>query len=74
LVRSGAERDLQVGDLRILGDVAFRRTLRPHFEPVERLCEREFLVKTNRAPRCCRMTLKGWIAILLAAKGPNGNV
>ena len=65
LPRSWAERDLKVGDLRVLSDVAFRRTLRPYFDPVERLCERGFLVKTTRAPRCCRMTLKGWIAVLL---------
>jgi hypothetical protein len=51
LPRSWAERDLKVGDLRVLSDVAFRRTLRPYFDPVERLCERGFLVKTTRAPR-----------------------
>jgi hypothetical protein len=65
LARSWVERDLQAGDLRVLSNVAFRRTLRPHSDPVERLSERGFLVKTTRAPRCCRMTLKGWTAILL---------
>ena len=39
--------------------------MRAHFNPVERLCKRGFLVATNRGPRCCRMTLKGWIAIFL---------
>jgi hypothetical protein len=65
LARSWVERELQAGDLRVLSNVAFRRTLRPHSDPVERLGERGFLVKTTRAPRCCRMTLKGWTAILL---------
>ena len=64
LVRSRLERDLHVGDLRVLSDVAFGRTARPHFNPVERLCKRGFLVETNCGP-CCRMTLKGWIAIFL---------
>ena len=63
--RAWLERDLNVGDLRVLSDVAFRRTLRPHFDPVQRLCQRGFLVETDRAPRCCRLTLRGWIAIIL---------
>ena len=63
-MRSRVERDLFVGDLRVLSDVAFRRTARPPSGAVERLCKRGFLVETTRAP-CCRMTLNGWIAILL---------
>ena len=58
------ERDLRVGDLRVLSHVAFRKTARPASLVVDRLCERGFLAKTNRG-RCCRMTLKGWTAILL---------
>jgi hypothetical protein len=50
LARSWVERDLQAGDLRVLSNVAFRRTLRPHSDPVERLSERGFLVKTT--PPC----------------------
>ena len=65
LVRARLERDLHLGDLRVLSDVAFGRTARPHFNPVERLCKRGFLVETNRGPRCFRMTLKGWIVIFL---------
>ena len=57
-IRSWVERDLYVGDLRVLSDVAFRRTVRLPFGPVERLCKRGFLVQTTRAPGG-RMTLKG---------------
>ena len=63
--RSWVERDLCVGDLRALSNIAFRRIDGPGFSQVERLCKRGFLVETNRGPRCCRMTLKGWIAIFL---------
>jgi len=55
-MRSRLERDLFVGD------VAFRRTVRPSNVVV---CKRGFLVETNR-PSCCRMTPKGWIAIPIA--------
>ena len=63
LVRSKLERDLHVGDLRALCDVAFRRIDRPASLIVDRLCERGFLAKTARGRN--RMTLKGWLAILL---------
>jgi hypothetical protein len=58
------ERDLHVGDLRVLSDVAFRRTARPPLGPVERLCKRGFLVQTTSGA-FCRMTLKGGVAVLL---------
>jgi hypothetical protein len=73
LIRSWVERDLHVGDLRVLSDVAFRRTARPASAVVDRLSERGFLVNTVHG-RCCRMTLSGWIAILLRhtfAQRPN---
>ena len=62
LLRSWVERDLQVGDLRVLSNFAFRRT-HPPSAVVDRLCERGFLAKTERGRT--RMTLKGWIAVLL---------
>jgi hypothetical protein len=40
LQRSWVERDLYVGDLRILKDIAFRRIAAPGFDNVERLCKR----------------------------------
>jgi hypothetical protein len=61
--RAWVERDLYVGDLRTLSDIAFRRIAGPAFGPVDRLCKRGFLVKTGRGP--CRMTLKGWVAVVL---------
>ena len=63
LQRSWVERDLWVGDLRVLSDIAFRRIHGPGFGQVERLRKRGFLVKTARGP--CRMTLTGWVAVLL---------
>ena len=64
LARSWVERDLHKGDLRVLSEVAFRRTARPHLGPVERLYKRGFLAQTTSGP-CCRMTLTGWVAVLL---------
>jgi hypothetical protein len=61
--RAWVERDLYVGDLRILSDIAFRRIAGPPFGSVERLCKRGLLMRTGRGPG--RITLKGWIAILL---------
>jgi len=57
------ERDLQRGDLSFLGDFALFRNRRPPSAVVDRLCERGFLAQTERGRR--RMTLKGWVAILL---------
>ena len=61
--RAWVERDLYVGDLRTLSDIAFRRIDGPAFEQVQRLRKRGFLVKTARGPY--RMTLLGWVAVLL---------
>jgi hypothetical protein len=63
LQRSWVERDLRVGDLRVLSNIAFRRIDGPAFDQVERLRKRGFLVKTAGGP--CRMTLTGWVAVLL---------
>jgi hypothetical protein len=48
LMRSRVERDLQLGDLRVLSDFAFFRNRYPPSIVVDRLCERGFLAK-NRA-------------------------
>jgi hypothetical protein len=64
MTRSWVERDLYVGDLRVLSDVAFRRTARPPSNAVDRLCKRGFLVGTTNG-LCCRMGLKGWIAVFV---------
>jgi hypothetical protein len=61
--RSWVRRDLHRGDLSCLTDFALFRNRLPPSAVVDRLCERGFLAKTNRAG--IRMTLKGWIAILL---------
>jgi hypothetical protein len=61
--RSWVQRDLQRGDLSCLRDFALFRDRLPASAVVDRLCGRGFLAKTNRART--RMTLKGWIAILL---------
>jgi hypothetical protein len=61
--RSWLERDLQRGDLSFLTDFAFFRNRHPPSIVVDRLSERGFLAKTERGSS--RMTLKGWIAILL---------
>jgi len=61
--RSWAQRDLHEGDLSRLSDFAFFRNRYPASIVVDRLCERGFMAKTNRGRN--RMTLKGWIAILL---------
>jgi hypothetical protein len=63
LQRSWVERDLHEGDLRVLSDIAFRRIHGPAFDPVQRLRKRGFLVKSARGPY--RMTLTGWVAVLL---------
>jgi hypothetical protein len=64
-MRSWLERDLHLGDLRTLSEIAYRLTARPNHGSVDRLCKRGFLVKTDRAPYFCRMTLKGFSAVLL---------
>jgi hypothetical protein len=63
LQRSWVERDLLVGDLRVLSDIAFRRIAGPGFDQVQRLRKRGFLVKTARGRY--RMTLMGWVAVLV---------
>ena len=62
-MRSWVRRDLHRGDLGFLTDFAFFRNRRPPSAVVDRLCERGFMAKTERARS--RMTLKGWVAILL---------
>ena len=63
-MRSRLERDLARGDLRALSNIAVGRSFDgPDLGQVERLCEREFLAMTRKGRS--RMTLKGWIAILL---------
>jgi hypothetical protein len=62
LQRSWVERDLRVGDLRALSNIAFRRIDGPAFDQIERLCKRGFL--RMAAGRTGRMTLKGWVAVL----------
>jgi hypothetical protein len=59
----GVEHELKPGDLGFLRDFAFFRNRYPHSIVADRLCERGFMAKTNRGRR--RMTLKGWMAILL---------
>lgn len=61
--RTWVERDLYMGDLRTLSDVALRRNVRPPSVIVDRLYKRGFLKRTARGS--CRMTLKGWVAVLL---------
>jgi hypothetical protein len=61
-VRSWVERDLLVGDLRVLGDFALFRNDCPPSVVVDRLCERGFLARTGRGRP--RMTPKSWIAVL----------
>ena len=61
--RTWVERDLYFGDLRALSDVASRRTVRPASAIVDRLGKRGFLKRTARGSP--RVTLKGWIAVLL---------
>jgi hypothetical protein len=73
LLRSWVERDLHVGDLRVLSEFAFGRTRSPSIV-IDRLSERGFLAKTERGRT--RMTLKGWIAVFLRhtfARRPNRN-
>ena len=62
--RSWVERNLCVGDLRALNNIAFGRSFDgPDLGQVERLCKRGFLKTTTRGT--CRMTLTGWVVILL---------
>ena len=59
--RAWVERDLRVGDLSALSNIAFRRIDGPAFDRAERLCKRGFLVKTVSGT--CQITLKGWVAV-----------
>jgi len=62
--RSWVERDLCVGDLRALSNIASGRSFDgPDLDQIERLCKRGFLTTTARATS--RMTLVGWVAVLL---------
>ena len=61
--RAWVERDLYMGDLRTLSDIAFRRIAGPPFGAVNRLRKRGFLVKTSRG--LSRVSLTGWVAVLL---------
>jgi hypothetical protein len=64
LQRSWVERDLCVGDLRALSNIASGRSFDgPDLDQVERLGKRGFLTTTARGT--CRMTLTGYVAILL---------
>jgi len=58
--RSWVERDLCVGDLRALSNIASGRSFDG---PDLALCKRGFLTTTARATS--RMTLVGWVAVLL---------
>ena len=72
-MRSWLERDLHRGDLRVLGHFALDNDLVPS-TVVDRLCERGFLAKTEKGRP--RMTLKGWLAVILRytfAPNRNGN-
>ena len=73
LQRSWVERDLHVGDLRALNNIAFRKGDRTPSTQVERLRERGFLA--NTAQGSYRMTLTGRVAVLLrntSAQGVDG--
>jgi hypothetical protein len=62
--RSWIERNLRLGDLRALSNIASGRSFDgPDLDQVERLCKRGFLKTTARGT--CRMTLTGWVVILL---------
>ena len=61
--RAWVERDLNMGDLRVLRGVAFRKNILPASIIVSRLERRGFLERTARGS--CRVTLKGWIAVLV---------
>jgi hypothetical protein len=63
LQRSWLERDLYVGDLRALSNIAFRRSDKPASTQIERLRKRRFLAWAAKGT--CRMTLIGWVALLL---------
>lgn len=69
--RSWMERDLRVGDLRALNNIAFRRKGdEPASTQVDRLRERGFLA--NNARGNYRMTLTGWLAVLLRKTSARG--
>jgi hypothetical protein len=73
--RSWVERDLRRGDLTILTSFAFFKNRWPPSLVVHRLCERGFMTKT--ASGRTRITLEGWIAILLRqtfARRPNRTI
>jgi hypothetical protein len=62
--RSWLERDLCVGDLRTLSNIAFHAGFAlPASTQIERLRKRGFLALTARGTY--RMTLTGWVAVLL---------
>ena len=61
--RAWVERDLYMGDLRTLSDIAFRRIAGPPFGAVNRLRKRGFLVKTDHGHS--RVTLMGCVTIIL---------
>jgi hypothetical protein len=61
--RSWVQRDLQRGDLTCLRDFALFRDPRPDFAVIDRLYDRGFLTSTARGRN--RITLKGWMAVLL---------
>jgi hypothetical protein len=63
VVKHPAREVVLAGDLSILRDFALFRNRRPPSAVVDRLRERGFLAKTARGRN--RMTLKGWLAILL---------
>jgi hypothetical protein len=63
LQRSWLERDLYVGDLRALTNIAFGRSDLPASTQIERLRQRGFLAWTAKGTY--RITLTGWVAVLL---------
>jgi len=65
-VRTWLERDLQRGDLSFLRDFAFFRNRYPPSIVVDRLCDHGLMTITDRGRK--RMTLKGWIALLVSRK------
>ena len=71
LQRSWVERDLRVGDLRALSNIAFHRSDGPAFDQVERLCKRGFL--RMNVGRNSRMTLTGWVAVILRNTSARSN-
>ena len=70
LQRSWIERDLHVGDLTALNNIAFRKGDGTASTQVERLRKRGFLANTARGSY--RMTLTGWVAVLLRNTSARG--